>query len=150
MSDRDAEAWNRQPWIELRTAPGCAFRTDPWCRHCGWIEMSHVCHVTEMTADEECVALAELNAVTAHNPATVTHVAEYCGGMEWRTPSGWLVQVFNDCCEWDYLQRLIAPDGREWEFPFQASTLAMTDRIADWTPDPENYAGWPRIEVCPP
>ena len=139
----------RRP-LTLRIYPGSAVQCVPWCDHCGWVEFSHACHVTEMSPDDEFAALAELNAICADHPAVVAFEAAYCGVMEWRTPNGWLLQVFNDCGEWDYVQRIIASDGREWDYPFESSGLAMTERIADWTPAPANYGGWPKIECCPP
>lgn len=122
----------------------------PWCTHCGWVPADHACTAVEMSAEDEASALAALDGGTAATPAVVTYLASYCGVMEWTTPAGWIVRVFNDCGEWDYIASITSPDGRDWEYPFEAHGAAMTERIADWTPVPENYGGWPSIDLCPP
>ncbi len=43
---------------------------------------------------------------------------------------GWAVAVFNDCGEWDYLEWVKAPDGREWHFP---SKDFSPHAVADYT-----------------
>jgi hypothetical protein len=32
------------------------------------------------------------------------------------TPCGWSLCVFNDVGEWDYLESIKSPDGREWNY----------------------------------
>lgn len=34
----------------------------------------------------------------------------------WRTSNGWRLEVFDDCGQWDYVDSVVAPDGRELEF----------------------------------
>lgn len=47
---------------------------------------------------------------------TITLSAEYspdsvyCGNMKYNASNGWTIVVFNDCCEWDYIDRLVIPE----------------------------------------
>ena len=129
-----------------------------WCPTCMWVYPWHECRVEMMSAEDEAAALAALEAVSEATPATVEHPTDddsihwYCGMIVWRTPDGWTVRVFNDCAEWDYLDSLIAPDGREWRYPLNHEPdkplQAMTERLKDWKPTDES--GWPGIDRCPP
>jgi hypothetical protein len=116
-----------------------------------------------MTDADEAVALAELDAVSAATPAVLVYpradtppvsTAWYCSVFEWRTPNGWTIRVFNDCGEWDYVEELEAPDGRVWLYPHFVDDgrtwNALTEKLADWSPKPENEGGWPHIDECPP
>lgn len=40
----------------------------------------------------------------------------FCGNVEFRTSDGWTIVVFNDCDEFDYVDRAEAPDGRAITF----------------------------------
>lgn len=40
----------------------------------------------------------------------------YTGAPWFQAANGWRFQVFNDCDELDYFQRIEAPDGRWWSF----------------------------------
>lgn len=125
-----------------------------WCEFCCWVHPLHECTAIVMTPQEEDEALLELNAVTVDRPAVSTYPdgpdagvhAAWCGGhVEWRTPGGWIVRVFNDCGEWDYLAEIEAPDGRAWSYPCGDDGAppwhAMTQRVADWTPIPPGRHG---------
>jgi hypothetical protein len=106
-----------------------------------------------MTPAEELEVLAALAAVTSSSPAMLTRDAlfSYSGDMEWTTPTGWVICVFNDCDEWDYISWILAPDAHLWIFPFVGDDaasraqpcVAMTEALSDWQPAPENFAGWP-------
>jgi hypothetical protein len=39
----------------------------------------------------------------------------YAGNVEYMV-DGWRVEVFNDCNDWDYIDRVVAPDGRDGEY----------------------------------
>ncbi len=126
------------------------------CNFHGWVYPWHECKAVEMTPEDEAAAIAALEAVTAATPAVLVyptgspnaHSGWYCGTWEWRTHSGWVVRVYNDCAEWDYLESITAPDGRSWAFPFGHDGPVMTDRLKDWKPTDES--GWPGIEHCGP
>jgi hypothetical protein len=36
--------------------------------------------------------------------------------IRYRSPCGWILAVFNDVGEWDYLEDITSPDGRTWDF----------------------------------
>jgi len=43
----------------------------------------------------------------------------YCGSVEHKTSNGWTFVIFDDCGEWDYIETVMAPDGRclyPWAF----------------------------------
>lgn len=130
------------------------------CEFCSWVYPWHECKVVVMSPEDEAAALAALEGVTAEAPATLVypdgepnaHNGWYCATWHWRTPTGWDVFVFNDCAEFDYIERIVSPNGREWHFPFNykadQALSVMTERLKDWKPT--NQAGWPGIEWCPP
>lgn len=39
----------------------------------------------------------------------------YAGNVTYRTQDGWILTIFNDCGEFDYVDRVEAPDGTAWE-----------------------------------
>jgi hypothetical protein len=112
-----------------------------WCNHCGWYPPGHKCPVTIMSAEDEAAALASLNAVTAAHPAKGS-------GTWYTTQEGWQIDVFDDACEWDYIERIVAPDGRSWFYPFEPEgNRAMTDALANWKPTSSD--GWPNCPELP-
>jgi hypothetical protein len=124
--------------------------TTEWCDFCGRVFPWHECKVVPMTPEEELEVLRELDSVTASNPATnvsprsVTEesVGWFCGSVTWRTPNGWEVEVYNDCNEWDHVDRVKAPDGREWTYCYEdRARHAESEWVKAWTPIDE--AGWP-------
>lgn len=132
-----------------------------WCDYCCWVYPWHECKTIPMTPEEETEARSELEKVSASYRAELVfptgvvdgHSGWYCGIWEWKTPAGWSVCVFNDCAEWDYLESITAPDGREWHYPFNETgneLRCMTKALADWKPTFENEPGWPHIGYCPP
>ncbi len=59
---------------------------------------------------EEFLAGVEAGALTL---TAVQHPQEvYCGGVEYVASNGWRLVLFNDCNEWDYIESLVADDGR--------------------------------------
>lgn len=137
------------------------------CTYCGRVYPWHECTVIGMTANEESAARAALDAVTADRPAVLLYPVPdpttgktgdggqwYCGVFQWRTPDDWIVAVYNDCGEWDYLEWIESPDGQRWNFPLNGQgrtiTHAMTESLKDWQPAHANELGWPGIEHCSP
>ena len=47
----------------------------------------------------------------AHSTCT----SVFCGNVEY-VVDGWIVVVFIDCNDWDYVDSVVAPDGRKGEF----------------------------------
>ena len=67
---------------------------------------------------------------TAHADPSPDDV--YAGDVEFKLSNGWTVVVFNDCDEWDYIDHIVAPDGRTIDIP--------RDRDG-----PEDANEWPEI-----
>jgi hypothetical protein len=65
-------------------------------------------------------ALALLNTLDAAGGITTrgpSWTDVYAGDVTFVAPSGHVVVVFNDCDDWDYIDRIEAPDGTVlWEF----------------------------------
>ena len=40
----------------------------------------------------------------------------YAGNVEYDSSNGWRIVIFNDCNEWDYVDAIVAPDGRRADF----------------------------------
>lgn len=123
-------------------ADACGNKTterDVWCEHCGWVWPWHSCEVVEMTPVDEAACLIALEQHDAHGHP----VTEWgWSGCQFLTlPSGWQVVVFSDCGEWDYLEWVTAPDGRQWHYPHRPDNgQAMTERLAGWQPShPERW-----------
>lgn len=120
--------------------------SDDFCGYCGH-RGDHACAVQVMSSDEEREVLAALMRVTVDTPARAEFapdaICTYSGWPSWTTADGWRVVVFNDCGDWDYIDSITAPDGRTWDYPYQPDGRAMTQMIADWSPDDGDPRGWP-------
>lgn len=53
----------------------------------------------------------EVTLTADEDPAYV-----YAGNVTYQASNGWVLVVFNDCGEWDYLDHATSEDGREWDF----------------------------------
>ena len=40
----------------------------------------------------------------------------YAGDVTYHSSNGWVVVIFNDCNDWDYVDSVVAPDGRVANF----------------------------------
>lgn len=76
----------------------------------------------------------------------------YAGNVTFATSSGWRFVVFNDCMEWDYVDSVIAPDGRTAgivDKRFAPSELedwfGGMAQVADW--EPANLQRWETAPV---
>lgn len=56
----------------------------------------------------------ERGEVTIPPAETKACAEQYCNDFAYHLSNGWVVVVFNDCDEWDYLSEIHAPDGRSW------------------------------------
>ncbi len=66
----------------------------------------------------------------------------YAGNVDYTASNGWIVTIFNDCNEWDYIERLRTADGRE----------CCYDQIADYMPAVDAYevsdeVSWSRYRI---
>jgi hypothetical protein len=93
-----------------------------------------------MDADDEADIIAALEGVTGNSPAVLTpqrwsggtHTTFreiFAGNVEFRLESGWTIDVFNDCNDWDYIDTVIAPEGTRWSFD------ELSNRVRYWRPD---------------
>jgi hypothetical protein len=65
----------------------------------------------------------------------------YAGDVEYRTPGGWKIKVFNDCGDWDYFDSIETPNGRLIDFdelPEEIRNYRPSDKVRDvayhWEP----------------
>ena len=73
-----------------------------------------------------------LDSIAAHTiePTADTDPQEiYAGNVVYRASNGWTVVVFNDANEYDYIDSVVAADGREIDF----DQIELTD--LEWVPD---------------
>lgn len=54
---------------------------------------------------------------------------QYTGLLRFQLSNGWILTVFNDCREWDYLEQVETPDGR----------VLTYDELFDRMPELEAY-----------
>jgi hypothetical protein len=40
----------------------------------------------------------------------------YAGNVSYKASNGWRITIFNDCNEWDYVDKVMAADGRSLSF----------------------------------
>jgi hypothetical protein len=96
-----------------------------------------------MTDAEATEALSILNAIGSGDPAVLVGEGwrdTFAGNVTW-TFRGWTITVFNDCNSWDYIDHVIAPDGRRWNYD------DMAELVRFWNPSSE--AGWPSLVLAP-
>jgi hypothetical protein len=65
----------------------------------------------------------------------------YAGNVEYWASNSWRVVVFNDCNQWDYIDQLVAPDGRLVEF----EDIEQWPGLADYSPSDE--VAWSRYRI---
>lgn len=44
---------------------------------------------------------------------------------------GWDLLIFNDCDEWDYVERAVSPDGRVYQYPMDLDALTVEDLLTE-------------------
>lgn len=103
-----------------------------------------------MTDAEEAEVLAMLDSVGEPGGLTLMKAEPWgYAGMElFELSNGATVEVFNDCDCWDYIDNIVMPDGRRWEYPHKTTT-PMTDAVADWCPPKKHADTWQvPVETC--
>src|SRR5262252_4731045 len=66
----------------------------------------------------------------------------YAGNVPYTASNGWRITIFNDCNEWDYLDHVIAPDGRSLSFDEIDNSMSVA---REYTPDTE--VAWSRYGI---
>jgi hypothetical protein len=63
----------------------------------------------------------------------------YAGDVTYRTKRGWTFVIFNDCNSWDYIEDVIAPDGRQFskEWPGDPGYVEGVFGGTVYVPSPE-------------
>jgi hypothetical protein len=95
-------------------------------------------------------AYATLQAVLDGTVEVMEFPGEGCD-RRWATTTGWIINIFDDCGEWDYIDDMITPDGQslcqafEWDYFEQEGTVyAPTEddliRIWKWDGRKTNVA----------
>lgn len=54
----------------------------------------------------------------------------FAGDCELRTSDGWTIVVFNDCFEFDYVDRAESLDGRQYRFPDTNSVMDAVEMLS--------------------
>ena len=90
--------------------------------------------------------IRELVAAIEQGTVQVTPTEEpqavYAGVVEYVASNGWRLAVFNDCNEWDYLQWVVAPDGRRVDYD-QLDDFAR--ELSQYQPD--ETVAWERYGI---
>jgi hypothetical protein len=55
----------------------------------------------------------------------------YSGNRTYKTNTGWVLVVFIDCNDWDYLDSATAPDGRTWNYDLSPDSPDLLYEPAD-------------------
>ena len=80
----------------------------------------------EVAAFYAAITSGEIVLVASRDPQVV-----YASNVEYRASNGWVIVVFNDANEFDYIDHITSPDGREID-------LNQIERTPlDWVPDEE-------------
>lgn len=66
----------------------------------------------------------------------------YAGNVSYRASNGWQITIFNDCNDWDYVDHVIAPDGRSLRFDDIDNFMSIA---REYTPDDE--VAWSRYGI---
>ena len=89
-----------------------------------------------LTADE---VLAVLHAIERNEITITNDTHDYCSVETCRASNGWTFYVFNDCGEWDYVERVETDDGRCVDL-WTSLDDPDWNRACDQPPSPERTA----------
>lgn len=110
-------------------------------------------HHPQVIPDEEIIAVldaADRGEVEIRPVGATNWMEQYCGIMEFHLGNGWKLGVFNDCCEWDYIEWIQAPDGRREDAGKGSGRIeTFTASDAMWSWEPSDYSRWGEWELAP-
>ena len=66
----------------------------------------------------------------------------YAGNVPYRASNGWRITIFNDCNDWDYVDQVIAADGRTLDFDEIDNDMSV---VREYTPEIE--VAWRRYGI---
>lgn len=72
--------------------------------------------MSKLTRSEAEGFLDAINTGKVRLVPNVEPQAHYCGDVHYLADNGWTITVFNDCNQWDYIDRIVANDGRTITF----------------------------------
>jgi hypothetical protein len=78
----------------------------------------------ELLAFYDAIVARTVELVADEDPQRV-----YAGNVVYRGSNGWVLTIFNDCNEYDYVDEVLTPDGRTIDY----DELELT--AVDWSPD---------------
>ncbi len=89
--------------------------------------------------------MAFLHSVEA-GEVTLTPLQEpqdvYAGPVDYAASNGWQVSVYNDCNEWDYIERVRTADGLECDYDFIYEHMPQVDAY-----QPSEEVAWSRYRI---
>lgn len=66
--------------------------------------------------DQFLAIMHDINAGRLKVTPAELPMEQYCGVLEYTCENGWVIGVFNDCYEWDYVQWARDPGGTTLDF----------------------------------
>lgn len=66
----------------------------------------------------------------------------YAGHVSYKASNGWRITVFNDCNQWDYVDQVVAADGRSLNFDEIDNDMPIAREYA-----PEDDVAWNRYGI---
>ena len=58
----------------------------------------------------------------------------YCGNIPYKLSNGWIMEIFSDCDEFDYVALFISPEGIEFDF-WEDKYLWEYKKLKGYRPD---------------
>ena len=100
--------------------------------------------VADLSEEEILLFLRSIERGEIRLDPTVEPQEVYAGCVEYLASNGWHITVFNDANEWDYIEEIIAADGRGADF----AEVSQMPGIADYEPSAE--IAWSRYRLPGP
>jgi hypothetical protein len=66
----------------------------------------------------------------------------YAGNVSYKASNGWWIRIFNDCNQWDYVDQVVAADGRSVDFNEIDDCMPIAREYA-----PEDEVAWSRYGI---
>ena len=89
------------------------------------------------------LGLVELGVITL----TTSQNPPYWGDVDYYASNGWMIRIFGDCGDWDYVDSISTPGGRVWLYPDDGGDRTEVERqLMNYRPDEsvclERYGFW--------
>lgn len=63
----------------------------------------------------------------------------YAGNVIFKIEGGWLIEVFNDCDSWDYMDKITTPEGDVYSFN------QIAEGLNEWGPESDRWEQAPVV-----